>query len=96
MIKVIVGHRLKPNASIQPIFLKLRSHAMTYPGFISAENLIGEKDVCLAVFVSTWNAVANWRAWEISQIRTELYREAKEFFVEDPKVTVYIIMATQW
>ena len=96
MIKVIVGHKLKPSANIQPIFLKLRSHAMTYPGFISAENLIGEKDASLVVFVSTWNAVQNWRAWEISMIRTELYREAEELLVEEPKVTIYMIMPTQW
>ncbi len=96
MIKVIVGHKLKPSANIQPIFLKLRSNAMQYPGFISAENLIGEEDASLAIFISTWNAFQNWRAWKISKIRTELYREAEELLVEEPKVTIYTIMPTQW
>jgi len=37
MIKVIEGYRLTTGVDIQPLFLKLRSHAMTFPGFISAE-----------------------------------------------------------
>ncbi len=94
MIKVLVGHRLKPGANIQPIFLKLRSQAMTYPGFLNAENLIGEEDSSLAVFSSTWNAVQNWRAWEISLIREQIYHEVKEVLMEKPKVTIYTIMPT--
>ncbi len=96
MIKVIVGHKLKPGANIQPIFLKLRSNAMQYPGFVGAENLVGEKDASLVVFVSTWNDVQNWIAWEKSRIRTELYREAEELLTEEPQVTIYRIAPTQW
>ena len=44
MIKVVTGHKVKEGADIQPILLKLRSHAMQYPGYVSAENLLGEKD----------------------------------------------------
>lgn len=96
MIKVIEGHKLKPGANIQPIFLKLRSNAMQYPGFIGAENLIGEEDASLAIFISTWNAAQNWRAWEISGIRTGIYREIEELLVEEPKITIYTIMPTHW
>ncbi len=39
MIKVIVGYELKEEANIQHILLKLRSYALTFPGFISAEHI---------------------------------------------------------
>ena len=96
MIKVIEGYKVKPDADIQPIFLKLRSNAMQYPGFIGAENMVGEKDTSIAVFVSTWNAGENWRLWEKSRIRTELYQEAEQLSVEEPKVNIYRIVPTHW
>jgi len=96
MIKVIEGHKVKPDADIQPIFLKLRGNAMQYPGFIGAENLVGDKDDSIAVFVSTWNAVGNWRLWEKSRIRTGIYREAEELSTEEPKVNIYRIVPTHW
>ena len=40
MIKVVVGFRLKVGSDIQPTLMKLRSYAITFPGFISAENLV--------------------------------------------------------
>ena len=96
MIKVIEGHKVKPGADIQPMFLKLRSNAMQYPGFIGAENLVGEKDVSIVVFVSTWNAIENWRLWEKSSMRTGLYRETEELLAEEPKVSIYRIVPTHW
>ncbi len=96
MIKVIVGYKVKPGANIQPIFLKLRSNAMQYPGFVGAENLVGEKDASLVVSISTWNDVQNWIAWEKSRIRAELYHEAEALLTEKPQVTIYWIAPTHW
>jgi len=78
MIKVIEGHKVKLGENIQPIFLKFRGNAMQYPGFIGAENLVSERDVSIILFVSTWNAVENWRLWEQSSKRTQIYQESKE------------------
>ena len=96
MIKVMEGHKVKPGENIQDIFLKLRSSAMQYPGYISAENLVGEKDTSIVVFVSTWNAIQNWVAWENSGIRTALQQQAKELLVEETKVSIYTIVPTHW
>jgi len=96
MIKVIEGHKVKPGANIKPIFLKFRGNAMQYPGFIGAENLAGETDVSIVLFVSTWNAVEDWRLWEKSRIRTALYQEAEELLVDEPKVNIYRIVPTHW
>ena len=94
MIKVIVGYKLKRDADIQPLLLKLVSNAMQYPGFVSAENLLSEKDSSTIAAVKTWNKLEDWRAWEKSSIRQALLREAETLLEEAPQVTVYTIMPT--
>jgi len=95
MIKVVVGHKVKKGADIQPILLKLRSHAMQYPGYVSAENLLGEKDISIVVLIITWEKAENWKLWEKSKIRAELYRQAETLLEEEPKITTYRIVPTQ-
>jgi heme-degrading monooxygenase HmoA len=94
MIKVIVGYKVRDSVDIQPVLLKLRSHAMTYPGFVGAENLLSEQDPSIVAAVSTWERVENWRAWEGSKISQEMRRETDALLEEEPKVTIYRIMPT--
>ena len=89
MIKVIVGYKVRRGKDIEPILLGLRSHAMTYPGFVGAENLISERDISIVAVVSTWAKAEDWRVWEKSTIRQELLRQAETLLVEEPKVTIY-------
>lgn len=97
MIKGIVGYKARTDKDVQPIFLKLRSHAMTYPGFMGAENLRGEKDSSIIAMVSTWERLENWRIWEESRITQELLRQAEALLMEEPRVTTYRIMpAEMW
>jgi len=94
MIKVIIGYKLKENADIQPILLKLRSYAMTFPGFVGAENLLSKQDNSIVVMQSNWENLENWKAWESSKVRQQILQEAKKLLVEDPEVTIYTIMPT--
>jgi heme-degrading monooxygenase HmoA len=94
MVKVIIGYKVKDGAKIQPILLKLRSHAMTYPGYVGGENLLSEQDPSIVAAVSTWERVENWRAWESSKICQEMHRETEALLAEEPKVTIYRIMPT--
>lgn len=94
MIKVIVGYKVRKGKDIKPILLGLRSHAMTYHGFVSAENLISEKDISIVAVVSTWAKAEDWRVWEKSTIRQELLRQAETLLVEEPKVTIYRTVPT--
>jgi antibiotic biosynthesis monooxygenase (ABM) superfamily enzyme len=89
MIKVMVGYKLKRNADIEPVIPKLRTHAMTYPGFISAENLASEKDISIVVTISTWQRPDDWRVWESSKIRQAILREAEPLLEEEPRATIY-------
>ncbi len=94
MIKVIVGYKVKRDADIQPVFLKLRSNAMQYPGFVGAENLVSQQDGSIVAMISTWEKVENWRLWEGSRIRQEIVREAEPFLDEELRVVIYRITPT--
>ena len=94
MIKVVVGHKLKVDADIQPTLMKLRSHAMTYPGFISAENLISTQDNSIVFVLYTWNKTEDWHLWENTIIRKKILQEAGALLLEPPRVRIYRIMPT--
>ncbi len=94
MIKVIVGYKVKKREDIEPILMKLRSHAMTYPGFVSEEILINEKNVYIVIVVSTWVKVEDFRVWEKSTIRKELLRQAEAILVDKTMVTLWRVVPT--
>jgi len=97
VIKVIVGYKVKKGKDIGPILLKLRSHAMTYPGFVGAENLMSEKDISIVAVVSTWTKAEDWELWEKSIVRRKLLQQAETLLVEEPKVTIYrTATTTRW
>lgn len=94
MLAVIVGYKLKAGADLQPILMKLRSHAMTYHGFVKAENLISAKDETIAAIVYTWEEIKDWHTWENSSIRQEIIKQADAILLEPPRITVYKVMPT--
>ena len=94
MITVIVGYKVKNDVDIQPVLFKLMSHAMTYPGFIAAENLRSQVDPSLVAMLQTWEHVENWRFWETSKIRQSILHEAASLFAEEPQITIYTVMPT--
>lgn len=97
MIKGIVGFKVRNYKDIEPVLMKLRSHAMQYPGFVSAENLVSDVDSSVVVMMSTWQTTDNWRAWLKSRITQDLLRHDRELSLEKPRVTAYRIMPTaEW
>ena len=94
MIKVIEGYELKEGADIQPVFLKLRSYAMTLPGFISAEHIRSVKDTSIAALLYNWERPEDWDAWESSKLRQQILQEVETLLVSKPRITVYAIMPT--
>jgi heme-degrading monooxygenase HmoA len=94
MIKVIVGYKIKSDVDIKPILFKLRTHAMTFPGFIGAENLVSTEDSSIVAMISTWEKPEDWHEWESSMLRQEILREARMLLLEEPRVTVYQPIST--
>jgi antibiotic biosynthesis monooxygenase (ABM) superfamily enzyme len=97
MIKGIIGYKLGTQKDLEPILMKLRSHAMQYPGYVSAENLVSEVDSSVVIMIITWETIENWRTWTKSRITQDLLRQAETFLKEKPRLTVYRIMPTvEW
>jgi hypothetical protein len=53
MIKGIIGYKVLSYKDVEPILMQLRSHAMQYPGFVGAENLVSEEDFSVVIMIST-------------------------------------------
>jgi len=97
MIKGVIGYKVVSYKDVEPILMKLRSHAMQYPGFVSAENLVSEEDFSVVVMISTWETIENWRIWVESRITRHLLRQAKEVVVGVARITAYRTMPTvEW
>ena len=97
MIKVIVGYRVKKDADIKPLLLKIRMDAMQYPGFVGAENLTHRRDSSIILVISTWDRPENWIAWEKSKARAELIKEIEPLVEDQTRVELYdIIPTTKW
>jgi heme-degrading monooxygenase HmoA len=94
MIKVIEGYELKQSADIQPVFLKLRSYAMTFLGFISAEYIRSVKDSPISALLYNWKGLEDWEAWESSKLRQQILQETESLLVSEPRVTIYEVMPT--
>jgi len=94
MIKVIVGYRVKKDADIRPLLLRLRMDTMQYPGFVGAENLINRRDTSVILVVSTWERPENWVAWEKSKLRVELIKEIEPLVLDQTRVEIYDIIPT--
>jgi heme-degrading monooxygenase HmoA len=95
MVKVIIGYKVKPKKDVLPMLIKLRSHAMTYAGYVGAENLMNNHDVSIVAIITTWEDVEYFRDWENSRTRRALIDEYKDSLAEAPKVTIYRIIPTQ-
>ena len=94
MIKVIEGYELKKGADIQPIFLKLRSYAMTFPGFVSVEHIRSVKGTSIAALLYNWEGLQNWEAWESSKLRQQILRDTEVLLVSEPRITIYEVVPT--
>jgi heme-degrading monooxygenase HmoA len=92
MIKGIVGCKVRKDRDLEPILLKLRSHATQYQGFKGMENLVSEENASVVAMVSTWESLEDWKSWAQSRITQELLRQAKTLLTEEPKVTTYRMM----
>ena len=94
MIKVIRGYKLKKGADVQSFLLKLRANALTYPGFVSSENLVSEQNSSIVAMLSTWENAEQWRLWETSRTVQEIFKVIDSLIIGKPRLKIYKIMPT--
>jgi heme-degrading monooxygenase HmoA len=98
MIKGIVGCKVRKDTDLEPVLLKLKSHATQYQGFKGMENLVSEENTSVVAMVSTWERLEDWKSWAQSTITQELLRQAETLLMEEPRVTTYrmLMPAVRW
>jgi heme-degrading monooxygenase HmoA len=98
MIKGIVGCKMRKDGDLEPILLKLKSHAAQYEGFKGMENLVSEENASVVAMVTTWENLEDWKSWAQSTITQELLQQAGTLLMEEPRVTTYrmLIPAVRW
>ena len=95
MIKVIIERRLKEGESPLHLLRELRAAALHYPGYVTGETLVSTEDRSAITVISTWRSLEDWKAWENSDTRGQLYQQIRNLLVEEPKVRIYQITATE-
>jgi len=90
MMKVIEGYELRKDADVQPLFPKLRSYAMTFPGFVSAEHIRSMKGSPIAALQCNWKRLGDWEAWESSKLRQQMLGEAETLLASKPRIKRYM------
>ena len=98
MVKGIVGCRVRKDTDLEPMLLKLKSHAAQYEGFKGMENLVSEENASVVAMVTTWENLETWRSWAQSTITQELLRQVETLLTEEPRLTTYRMMmpAPMW
>lgn len=97
LIRGIIGYKALDYKNVEPILMQLRSYAMQYPGFISAEFLVSEGDQSVGVMISTWETLEKWETWVGSKGTQSLLRRARTAATGTPRITAYRTMPTvQW
>jgi len=97
LIKVIVGFRVKAGSDIQPALLQLRSYALTFPGFVGAENLVRSDDNTIIAIEYKWDSIDNWKTWENTKIRKQILKEVGGLLREEPRIKIYnVVPSVGW
>ena len=73
-IKIIIERRTIPGneLTLSDLLMKLRAEAMKSKGYISGETLRSLHDSNKYIVISTWDSLADWRAWEENERRKEI------------------------
>jgi quinol monooxygenase YgiN len=97
MVRVVIQRHLKENkkGDLLPLLRALRKAAMSYSGYIHGESLVSTENPSIISVLSTWQSMEEWKKWEKSKQRVKLYEKIESLLVEKPKVSVYLIMATE-
>jgi len=97
MVRIIIERHIKAGKRGEFIDLlnKLRAAAIQQPGYISGETLASIEDAFIISVLSTWRSLDDWKKWEESEQRIKLEQQIEPLLLENPKVRIYKVMATE-
>ncbi|MBF0240418.1 MAG: antibiotic biosynthesis monooxygenase [SAR324 cluster bacterium] len=90
-VKIIILRRVnkEQEEAMRPLLLKMRSMAMTQPGYISGETLINFDDPEEHLVISTWKTLDDWNKWLESPARGDLQHKVDEALGRETLYQIY-------
>ena len=72
-----------------PLLQRLRTLAMSQPGYISGETLQRIDSTGEYIVISTWQSVDNWQQWATSRARIQLQNQIDAALNEETDYEIY-------
>jgi heme oxygenase (mycobilin-producing) len=85
MIRVVLEHRTKDEENTRQLvegIKKVRAEARKQHGFIAGDTLVNVVDPCHVVVISSWQTLADWKAWDESAIRKSMLPLIEDHLIE--------------
>ena len=91
-IKVVHQRTIRPDnkEELGALLAKLRTDALSQPGYLSGETLVALDDQDTHLVISTWQTLQEWKAWQNNPERRVLIAMIDNLLVEPATVRVYI------
>ena len=90
-VKVFIKRKLQEKNTVELTFLlnKLRSLAISQPGYVSGETLnrIDKKDECMVI--GTWRSLEAWNHWVNNPQRIEVQAQIDKLLGEETEYAIY-------
>jgi antibiotic biosynthesis monooxygenase (ABM) superfamily enzyme len=90
-VKILIKRTVpaKKARELIPLFQRLRTLAMTHPGYISGETLKRVDSPGQYMVISTWQSIDNWRRWVTSKERTQIQNQIDALVKEKTHYEIY-------
>jgi antibiotic biosynthesis monooxygenase (ABM) superfamily enzyme len=89
-VKIITERSVKPErqGELALLLRQLRICAIQQPGYISGETLFSVDKPGTQFVISTWNSLAEWRAWESHPDRLGILKKIEPLLTYAQKIAV--------
>jgi len=90
-VRVLIRRNVRPNSEVRlhEALLRLRAKAMGQEGYISGETLRNVDNPNEFIVISTWNKLADWKAWENHPERRAIEQEVAALLEGPEQASVY-------
>ncbi len=90
-VRVLIRRKIRPNSEpkLHEALLRLRAKAMGQEGYISGETLRNVDNPSEIIVISTWNKLADWKAWENHPERRAIEQEVAGLLEGPEQASVY-------
>jgi DNA-binding response OmpR family regulator len=93
-IEVSEEYYAKSLQNFLPLVNYLKEECEKQPGYMGGRILVNPDNDSMTSLSSNWSSIECWKAWETSQLRSELYQFIYPKVVGNPSVHVYRVISS--